>query len=73
MKVFIVLSFQEGTTVKELYNAIHKAIKNHPKDFELKADDCGEDKAVVWTYSSKYKQEVTFYAIRLLAKLENVV
>jgi hypothetical protein len=58
------VELQEGTTVKELYNAIHKAIKNHPKDFELKADDCGEDKAVVWTYSSKYKQEVTFYAIK---------
>ena len=58
------LEQQQGTTVKELYDAIHKVIKENPKEFELKGNDFGENKAVVWVYSSKYKQQVTFYAYK---------
>ena len=58
------LEQQQGTTVKQLYDAIHKAIKKHPKEFELKGDDFGENKSVVWAYSSKYNQQVTFYAYK---------
>ena len=58
------LEQQKGTTVKELYNAIHKMIKDNPNEFELKNDDFGEKKSVVWAYSSKYKQQVIFYAFK---------
>jgi len=58
------MELQQGTTVKELYNAIHKTIKDNPKEFQLKGDDFGESKSVVWAYSSKYNQQVTFYAVK---------
>jgi len=58
------MELQQGTTVKELYNAIHKTIKDNPKEFKLKGDDFGESKSVVWAYSSKYNQQVTFYAVK---------
>ncbi len=58
------LEQQQGTTVKQLYDAIHKAIKENPKEFELKGDDFSENKSVIWVYSSKYSQQVTFYAYK---------
>ena len=58
------LEQQQGTTVKELYDAIHKVIKEHPKEFKLKANDYGQDKSIVWAFSSKYNQQITFYAIK---------
>lgn len=58
------LEQQQGTTVKELYDAIHKVIKQKPKEFELKGDDFGQNKSVVWVYSSKYNEQVTFYAYK---------
>ncbi|MFT4693542.1 MAG: hypothetical protein ACI8TE_000432 [Francisella sp.] len=58
------LEQQQGTTVKQLYDAIHKAIKENPKEFELKGDDFSENKSVIWVYSSKYSQQVTFYVYK---------
>lgn len=58
------LEMQQGTTVKQVYDAIKKAIKDHPKDFEIKADSHGNEKATVWTFSNKYNHHVTFYAMK---------
>ncbi len=58
------LELQQDTTVKELYYAIHKAIKDNANELEIKGDDFGKDKYVVWIYSNKYKQQVTFYAYK---------
>ena len=58
------LEQQEGVTVKDLYDAIHKAIRENPKEFEIKGDDFGENKSVVWAYSSKYQQQVAFYVYK---------
>lgn len=57
------LEVQHGVTVKQLYKAIKEAIKKHPDQFEIKADDYGDQKSTIWTFSKKYKQPVTFYAM----------
>lgn len=56
------LEMQQGISVKQVYAAIKEAIKQHPKQFEVKGDDYSEQKSTVWTYSNKYKQLVTFEA-----------
>lgn len=56
------VELQKGTTVSQLHQAILDMVKNNSKEFELKADDPNPDRAVVWTFSNKYNQPVTFYA-----------
>jgi hypothetical protein len=58
------LEMQQGTTVQQLYRAIKKAIKKHPKEFVIKADSYGDEKSTVWVFSNKYNQPVTFYALK---------
>ncbi len=58
------LEMEQGTTVKQVYDAIKEAIKKHPKEFVVKADDYGREKSTVWTFSNKYNQPVTFYALK---------
>ncbi|MED7819566.1 MULTISPECIES: hypothetical protein [unclassified Francisella] len=58
------LEMEQGVTVKQLYDAIKKAIKMHPKEFVVKGDDYGSEKSTVWTYSNKFDQPVTFYALK---------
>ncbi|APC90842.1 hypothetical protein BBG19_0104 [Francisella sp. MA067296] len=58
------LEMQQGTTVKQLYDAIKKAIKVKPNEFEIKADDYSNQKATLWTFSNKYNQPVTFEAVQ---------
>ncbi|MED7788617.1 hypothetical protein [Francisella sp. 19X1-34] len=58
------LEMEQGTTINQLYNAIMKAIKKHPKEFVIKGDSHGDEKSTVWTYSNKYNQPVTFYALK---------
>ncbi|MDE4942803.1 hypothetical protein, partial [Francisella tularensis] len=56
------LQMQQGTTVKQLYVAIKKAVKANPGEFEIKSDDYSNQKATLWTFSNKYTQPVTFEA-----------
>ncbi|WP_162472713.1 hypothetical protein [Candidatus Francisella endociliophora] len=58
------LEMQQGTTIKQVYKAIKKTIKEHPNDFEIKADNYGDEKATVWTFSNKYNHHITFYAMK---------
>ncbi|ASG67164.1 hypothetical protein fh0823_22720 [Francisella halioticida] len=58
------LEMEQGITVKQVYDAIKEAIKKHPKEFEIKGDDYGSEKSTVWTFSNKYNQPVTFYALK---------
>ncbi|WP_224732644.1 hypothetical protein [Francisella sp. SYW-9] len=58
------LEMQQGTTINQLYNAIIKAIKKHPKEFVIKGDSHGDEKSTVWVYSNKYNKLVTFYALK---------
>ncbi|GMN89954.1 hypothetical protein [Francisella sciaenopsi] len=56
------IQMQQGVTVKQVYEAIKEAIKQHPDQFEVKGDDYGDQKSTVWTYCDKYKEPVTFEA-----------
>lgn len=56
------IEMQQGTTVKQVYQAIKEAIKQHPDQFEIKGDDYSDQKSTVWTYCDKYKEPVIFEA-----------
>ncbi|WP_043024496.1 hypothetical protein [Francisella tularensis] len=63
------LQMQQGTTVKQLYDAIKKAVKANPGEFEIKADDYSNQKATLWTFSNKYNQPVTFEAVQRVGQV----
>ncbi|WP_244909963.1 hypothetical protein [Francisella adeliensis] len=58
------LEMEKGVTVPQLHKAIMKTVKDNPKEFKLKANDPNPERSVVWTFSEKYKEQVTFYAMK---------
>lgn len=64
-----VVEMQEGVTTEQLYSAVKAGLEMHNKDFEIKADDHGKNKSVVWTYSYKYQQPVTYYVSNIEGKV----
>ncbi|MDE5012591.1 hypothetical protein, partial [Francisella tularensis] len=56
-------------TVKQLDDAIKKAVKANPGEIEIKADDYSNQKATLWTLSNKYNQPVTFEAVQIAGQV----
>ena len=54
---------QDGVSIKQLYDAFMRLVKDNPKEFKLVAHDYDVSRAEVYAYSYKYDTQITFIAL----------